>query len=42
MKGSKNGNRFATNEAGIIRAPKKPNQPKSTVVKGNDLRTGKK
>lgn len=42
MKGSKQGSRFATNEAGIIKAPKKPSQPKSTVIKGNDLRNGKK
>lgn len=37
------GNRYATNEGGIIKAPKKPtNQPKATVTKGNDLRDGTK
>ena len=36
-------NRFATNSAGVIKAPKPvKDQPKPTVVKGNDLRTGKK
>lgn len=36
-------NRFATNSAGVIKAPKPvKDQPKATVVKGNDLRTGKK
>ena len=35
-------NRYATNAGGIIKAPKPvKNQPKSTVVKGNDLRNGK-
>ena len=35
-------NRYATNKAGIIKAPKKQSdQPKATVTKGNDLRTGK-
>lgn len=36
-------NRYATNEAGIIKAPNKPsNTPKATVTKGNDLRDGTK
>ena len=36
-------NVFATNQGGIIKAPNKvKDSPKSTVVKGNDLRTGKK
>ena len=35
-------NRFATNKGGIIKAPNKvTDQPKSTVVKANDLRNGK-
>ena len=40
---SKNaGNRYATNQGGIIKAPKTvTNAPKSTVVKGVDLRNGK-
>lgn len=38
------GNRFATNAGGIIKAPNATgkDQPRATVVKGNDLRTGKK
>ncbi len=37
------GNRYATNKGGIIKAPKSASeQPKATVVKGNDLRNGKK
>ena len=37
------GNRYATNEGGIIKAINTvKNSPKSTVVKGDDLRTGKK
>ena len=38
------GNRFATNKGGIIKAPKPvtKDEPKSTVVKGDDLRNGKK
>ena len=38
------GNRFATNQGGVIRAPKSTTKdsPKSTVVKGDDLRSGKK
>ena len=38
-------NPYATNESGKIKAPKgKPDQPKSTSVKGDDLRArgGKK
>jgi len=36
-------NGFATNKGGIIKAPKpQTDQPKSTVVKGSDLRNGKK
>ena len=32
------GNRYATNKGGIIKAPKSvQEQPKATVVKGNDL-----
>jgi hypothetical protein len=35
-------NRYATNQAGVIKAPKTPkNEPKATVVKGKDLRSGK-
>jgi hypothetical protein len=35
-------NRFATNQGGVIKAPNKvTDQPKSTVVKGSDLRNGK-
>ena len=36
-------NRFATNKGGIIKAPKSvgSDSPKATVVKGNDLRSGK-
>lgn len=36
-------NRFATNKGGIIKAPKSvgSDSPKSTVVKGNDLRSAK-
>jgi len=40
---NKGSNRFATNKGGIIKAPKPvTDQPKATVVKGKDLRTGKK
>lgn len=37
-------NRFATNKGGIIKAPKSvgTDSPKSTIVKGSDLRNGKK
>ena len=35
-------NRFATNQGGIIKAPNTVKEsPKSTVVKGSDLRNGK-
>lgn len=36
------GNRYATNKAGVIQKPRTTGeQPKATVVKGKDLRTGK-
>ena len=37
------GNPYATNKGGMIKAPKTPakDSPKATVVKGNDLRSGK-
>ena len=37
-------NRFATNNGGSIKAPKSvgSDSPKAAVVKGNDLRSGKK
>lgn len=36
------GERFATNKGGVIKAPKATrDEPKATVVKGNDLRNGK-
>ncbi len=36
-------NRFATNKGGVIHAPKPvKDSPKSTIVKGNDLRDGPK
>lgn len=36
------GNVYATNAGGIIKAPNKvKNQPKASVVKGNDLRVKK-
>ena len=39
----KKDNRFATNQAGVIKAPRpQKDQPKATVTKGNDLRIGKK
>lgn len=40
---SKN-NSFATNKGGVIKAPKPvtKDSPKSTVVKGSDLRNGTK
>lgn len=42
MKSGKD-NRFATNKGGVIKAPKPVgDQTKSTIVKGNDLRNGKK
>lgn len=39
----KTNNAYATNKGGIIRAPKNPapDSPKSTVVKGDDLRVKK-
>lgn len=41
MKDTKKGNRYATNQGGIIKAPNTvKDSPKSTVVKGNDLRNG--
>lgn len=46
MKGNEcKNNPYATNEAGVIKAPKaKPKQPKVDKITGNDLRTrgGKK
>lgn len=39
---SKN-NSFATNQGGVIRAPRPvKDSPKATVTKGNDLRNGTK
>lgn len=37
-------NRFATNKGGVIKAPKSvgSDSPKANVVKGDDLRNGKK
>lgn len=36
-------NPYATNKGGVIKAPKPVgNQPKADVVKGTDLRSGKK
>lgn len=41
MKNTRDG-RFATNKGGVIKAPKPvTDQPKATVVKGEDLRNGK-
>ena len=42
MKGNKN-NPYATNKGGLIKGIKNTTSgsPKSTVVKGNDLRNGK-
>lgn len=38
----KKDNRFATNQGGVIKAPKPvKDSPKASVVKGNDLRNGK-
>lgn len=36
-------NRFATNKGGVIKAPKATanDSPRSTIIKGNDLRNGK-
>lgn len=41
---SNKGNRYATNKGGIIKAPNnvRADSPKATVVKGSDLRDGKK
>lgn len=41
---NKQGNPYATNKGGMIKAPKNPakDSPKATVTKGNDLRVGKK
>ena len=37
------GNPYATNKGGVIKAPKPASeQPKADVIKGNDLRSGKK
>ncbi len=37
------GNRYATNKGGVIKAPKPvKDAPKADVVKGTDLRNGKK
>jgi hypothetical protein len=42
MKETRKGNRYATNQGGVIKAPNTvKNSPKSTVVKSNDLRNGK-
>ena len=39
----KKDNRFDTNQGGVIKAPKPvKDSPKASVVKGNDLRDGKK
>ena len=39
----KKDNKFATNQGGVIKAPRPQNdQPKATVTKGSDLRDGKK
>jgi hypothetical protein len=36
-------NPYATNQGGVIKAPQPvKDQPKATVVKGGDLRSGKK
>lgn len=38
----KKDNRFATNQGGVIKAPKPvKDSPKAGVVKGSDLRNGK-
>lgn len=43
MKNNNKGNRYATNKGGIIKAIHPvTDSPKATVVKGDDLRTGKK
>ncbi len=33
--------KFATNKGGLIKGNSVPDQPKASVVKGNDLRNGK-
>jgi hypothetical protein len=39
----KKGNKFATNQGGIIKAPNPvKDQPRASVVKGDDLRSGRK
>ena len=40
----KKNNPYATNKGGVIKAPNTvgKDSPKSTVIKGNDLRVGKK
>lgn len=39
---SEKSNRYATNKGGIIKAPHPvKDSPKSTIVKGSDLRNGK-
>lgn len=39
----KKDNKFATNQGGVIKAPRpQKDQPKATVTKGSDLRDGKK
>lgn len=41
MSKSSGGSRYATNKGGIIKAPRTTSDaPKSTVVRGNDLRNG--
>lgn len=42
MKNCGNKNPYATNQGGVIKAPKTvSNQPKASTVKGADLRSGK-
>lgn len=36
-----NKSQYATNDAGVMKATRKPEAPKGKVVKGKDLRTGK-
>lgn len=43
MKKTEKSNRYATNQGGVIKAPNTvKDSPKSTVVKGSDLRNGTK
>ncbi len=43
VKRMKKDNRYATNKGGVIKAPKPTSgSPNSTIVKGDDLRNGKK